>query len=154
MLRIISMLVKEIMKRNVVTVRPDVSVMEAAKIMNERRIGSLVIIDGVGRVVGILTERDIMRGVVAEGKRSSEVDISKIMTKKVIVISPEVSLEDAADIMTENRIKKLPVVEEGKVVGMITSTDLISYEKNLVEKISFLLASNETPTIEGKPFGG
>ncbi len=148
------MLVKEIMKRNVVTVRPDVSVMEAAKIMNERRIGSLVIIDGVGRVVGILTERDIMRGVVAEGKRSSEVDISKIMTKKVIVISPEVSLEDAADIMTENRIKKLPVVEEGKVVGMITSTDLISYEKNLVEKISFLLASNETPTIEGKPFGG
>ena len=148
------MLVKEIMKKNVVTIRPDVTVMEAAKIMNEKRIGALVIIDGRAKVVGIITERDIMKGVVAEGMNASDVEVSDVMTKNVIVISPDVSLEEAADIMTKYRIKKLPVVDEGKIVGMITSTDLISYEKNLVEKISFLLASNEAPTIEGKGFGG
>jgi len=148
------MLIKEIMQKNVKTIRSDDNVMEAAKIMNQSRIGSLVAVDGKGKIEGILTERDIMRGVVAEGLIASDVKISEIMTKKVIVISPDISLEEAADIMSEYKIKKLPVVEGGQLVGIVTTTDLISYEKNLVEKIAFLLGSSEQPTIEGKPFGG
>jgi CBS domain-containing protein len=148
------MLVKEIMRKDVKIVRPDDNVMEAAKIMNQYRIGSLVVVDGKGHIEGILTERDIMKGVNAESLNSADVKVSEIMTKKVIVISPDISLEEAADIMTQYKIKKLPVVEGGQLVGIVTSSDLISYEKNLVEKISFLLGTAEQPTIEGKSFGG
>ena len=147
------MLVKEAMTKTVRTVRPDSTATEAAKEMNKYRIGSLIVISG-SKIEGILTERDILRGVVAEDRSASEVNVSEIMTKEVVVVSSEISLEEAADVMTKYKIKKLPVVENGQLVGIITSTDLISYEKNLIEKIAFLLSSGEAPNIEGKGIGG
>lgn len=133
------MLVKEAMNRNVKTIRPGDTVKNAAQLMNENRIGSLVVVSGTGEIVGIMTERDILADVVAAGKNAEDVKIEEIMTKNIITISPEKSLEDAADLMTENKIKKLPVVEGGKLVGIITATDLISYENKLIEKISTIL---------------
>ena len=147
------MLVKEAMTKNVRTTRPDSSVMEAAREMNKYRIGSLIVVSGIGKIEGILTERDILKGVTAEGKRASEVIVSDVMTKKVVVVSSDVSLEDAADVMTKYKIKKLPVMEQGRLVGIITSTDLISYEKELIEKISVLLTSDQS-SIAGKGVGG
>ena len=148
------MLVKEAMSKVVRTMRPDATVKEAAQEMNKYRVGSLIVISGIGKLEGILTERDILRGVTAEGLRSSEVRVSEIMTRKVVVVSSDTSLEEAADVMTKYKIKKLPVMEEGSLVGIITSTDLISYEKNLIEKIASLLTSGETPGIAGKGVGG
>lgn len=143
------MLVKEVMKRIVKTVRPEDTVKDAAKIMNELRIGSLVVVSGTGEVVGILTERDILTDVVATGKSADEVKISEIMTPNIVTITPDRTLEEAADIMTENKIKKLPVVYEGRLVGIITATDLIAYEKDLIKKISVLLAASPMKSIGG-----
>jgi CBS domain-containing protein len=143
------MLVKEVMNRNVKTVRPEDTVKDAAKIMNEHRIGSLVVVSGTGEVVGILTERDILADVVATGKSADEVKVSDIMTPNIVTITPDKTLEEAADIMTENKIKKLPVVYEGRLIGIITATDLIAYEKDLIKKISVLLAVSPMKSIGG-----
>jgi CBS domain-containing protein len=143
------MIVKEVMNRNVKTVRPEDTVKDAAKIMNEHRIGSLVVVSGTGEVVGILTERDILADVVATGKSADEVKISDIMTPNIVTITPDKTLEEAADVMTENKIKKLPVVHEGRLVGIITATDLIAYEKDLIKKISVLLAASPMKSIGG-----
>ena len=143
------MIVKEVMNRNVKTVRPEDTVKDAAKIMNEHRIGSLVVVSGTGEVVGILTERDILADVVATGKSADEVKVSDIMTPNIVTITPDKTLEEAADIMTENKIKKLPVVYEGRLIGIITATDLIAYEKDLIKKISVLLAVSPMKSIGG-----
>jgi len=143
------MLVKEVMNRGVKIVRPEDTVKYAAQLMNESRIGSLVVVSGTGVIVGIVTERDILTDVVATGKSADDVKVEDVMTKELITVSPNSSLEEAADLMTENRIKKLPVVEGGKLLGIVTATDLIAYEKELIEKISSILTVSPMKSIGG-----
>ena len=143
------MLVKEVMNKNVKTVRPEDTVKYAAQVMNKDRIGSLVVVSGSGEISGILTERDILIDVVATGKGAESVKVSEIMTANVTTIGPNATLEEAADVMTENRIKKLPVVDNGSLIGIVTATDLIAYEKDLIEKVSVLLGSSPTKGICG-----
>ena len=145
------MQVKDAMNKNVKTIRPDASVREAAVIMNRYRIGSLVVVSGQGKVEGIVTERDILTDVVAESKNSDDVKIEEIMThdENLKTIPPEASLEDAAELMSKHKIKKLPVVKKGMLLGIITASDLILYEKHLIEKVSELLVSRETTGLAG-----
>jgi CBS domain-containing protein len=117
--------------------------------MNENHIGALVIVSGSGEVVGILTERDILVDVVATGKSAENVKVEDAMTSEIITVNPNKTLEEAADIMTENKIKKLPVIEDGSLVGMITATDLVAYEKDLIEKVAVLLAAAPMKRIGG-----
>jgi len=77
------------------------------------------------------------------------VKVEEIMTKELITISPDKTLEEAADLMTEKKIKKLPVVHEGRLVGIVTATDLVAYEKNLVEKVATLLTMSPLKRIGG-----
>lgn len=143
------MLVKEAMKKDVKTIRPSDTIKDAAVLMNENRIGSLVVVSGTGTVTGIVTERDILIDVVAAGKNAEDIKVEDIMTKELITISPDKSLEDAADVMTKNKIKKLPVMEGGRLVGIITATDLICYEKKLIEKISNIMLVSPFKRIGG-----
>ncbi|MDD5151259.1 MAG: CBS domain-containing protein [Flavobacterium sp.] len=119
------MKVEEIMKRAIAV--EEIKLKEAAEIMSEKRVGSLIIMRGEN-IVGIITERDVLKNV---GRLNEK--ISKIMSKDVITISPDSSLDDAAKTMTENEIKRLPVVEKGKLVGIITATDLIANSDALNE---------------------
>jgi CBS domain-containing protein len=143
------MMVKEIMSTCLKTVRPSDNVKDAACAMNESMIGCLIVISGTGKIEGIVTERDILTDVVAEGKDSCSVTVEEIMSKDIVVVSPDASLEDAADIMTANKIKKLPVVHGGKLVGIVTATDLVAYEKNLIEKVATLLTVSPMKRIGG-----
>ena len=143
------MIIKEVMSRDVKTIRPIDTIKQAAILMNENRIGSLIVISGTGELKGIVTERDILTDVVAEGKDSNLVKIGDIMTKDLVVISPDKTLEEAADLMTEKKIKKLPIVHEGKLVGIVTATDLVAYEKNLIEKVATLLTISPLKRIGG-----
>ena len=130
--------VKDIMNTDVKTIKPDESVQKAAEIMKEFRIGSLIVIIGT-KLTGIVTERDILNGVVAEDKVPSEVKIEDVMTKEVIMISPEMAIDEAVDLMMEKKIKKLPVVKRDKLVGILTVADLAQAQPKLLKQISALM---------------
>ena len=127
--------IREIMSQQVVTVIPECTLYEAAKIMGEKHIGSLIVIK-YETPVGIITERDLLREVVNEeialekdwlagGATIKEEKVEKIMTYPLISISLKSSIKEAAQMMIEKRIRRLAVRESGKVVGIITATDLI-----------------------------
>ena len=116
---------------DVKVISPGLTVKEAADIMSKEAIGSLVIISN-GKVAGIITERDILRNI----KRSKE-KVDKIMSKNVISVEDTDTIERAAEIMTASKIKRLPVTRQGKLVGIITATDLIANSTSINE--NFLL---------------
>lgn len=143
------MQVVEAMNKDVETASSDTTIRRIARQMTDRRVGAVVIVSGSGSIDGIVTERDIMSDVVAEGKDPENTTAEDIMTKEVITIDPSQDLEDAADIMTKNKIKKLPVVLQGKLVGIITASDLIAYEEKLVEKVAQLMTTTRISGIGG-----
>lgn len=117
------MRVKEIMKK-AVTIAGDKTLKEAAKLMVDRGIGCLVVIAD-GNLIGIVTERDVLKKV-SDDVDSLKKTVIEIMSKDVISIEPDAHIDDAAKIMNKHKIKKLPVCKEGKLLGLITSTDLVS----------------------------
>ena len=117
------MRVKEIMKK-AVTITDDRTLQEAAKSMTSKGIGCLVV-TGEDGVIGILTERDILKQV-SNDPGSLDKSVKEVMSTEVITIEPKTPIDDAAKIMSKHKIKKLPVMEEGKLLGIITSTDLVS----------------------------
>jgi len=133
------MLVREIMNKNVIGTNPNASAREAAKIMSQYHIGSLLVLEDK-KIVGIITEGDILKKVVSKHKDLDEIKVSEIMTTKVVTIEPDKTIEDAVDLMLQNRIKKLPVVENEKVVGIVTASDIIVVEPKLIEAISSLIS--------------
>ncbi len=120
------MLVKEIMNK-AIAVDHDISIKEASGIMSKSKIGSLIILKD-SSVIGIITEKDLAENVGNSGKK-----ISAIMSKNVIKVSPYDDLDIAAELMSKNKIKRLPVLDNGKLVGIITASDLIAHIDELEE---------------------
>lgn len=118
------LLVRDIMVRNVKTVRTDDSVLVAVSKMNKFHIGS-VIVTGNGRSVGIITERNILQRIVEPGLDPSMVRAKDIMSSPLVTIDSNATVEEAAQIMASKRIKKLPVVEGEKVVGIVSTSDIV-----------------------------
>lgn len=115
--------VKDIMTREVVTIDAGNSVFEAANLMASKGLGCLIVVDNA-MPVGILTERDIVRRIVA--KRSSvNTLVSEVMTKALITVDPEVSLKDAARLMSANKIRRLPVLKGNQLVGIVVASDFV-----------------------------
>lgn len=112
------MKVKELM-REAFVVDKNISLSEAAKIMGSKNVGSLMYVSGKS-IKGILTERDLLKNF------SKNTKISEIMSKDLITIGPDEELQAALELMNQHKIKRLPVVEDGKLVGIITATDLLS----------------------------
>ena len=115
---------RKIMVEKVVTVEPSVTLKKAAELMDMHEIGCLVVVH-CGKPVGIITERDMLKRVICESRESETVRIIDIMSKPVITASPNMSAGDAAKLMLERNIKKLPVVENGQLIGLVTLTDLL-----------------------------
>jgi len=134
------MKVKELMVKNVITLQPDTSVDEAAKVMNENKIGCLVVVND-DCIKGILTERDLLERVLEQCKNPKETKTSEIMTTGVIVGKPDMEIYEASSIMVKNKIKKLPIVEKSQLVGMITLSDIaraVSADKKTIELMETL----------------
>ena len=102
-------LVKEVMKAKVITVKPDTSVKEAAQLMRKNRVGSVIVVDD--KPIGILTESDIIEKIVAEDKKASDILVKEIMTSPIIVIEPYIDLEEAMRTMSTCNVRRLPVIE-------------------------------------------
>lgn len=114
----------------VLTIGPESSVLDAARVMNEHKIGALIVLDGE-RVRGIFTERDVLRRVVAEQKCPAETTVGQVMTDKVVTCRPEIEVDQARNIFMERRIRHLPVLDDDhKLVGMISIGDLNAWELN------------------------
>jgi CBS domain-containing protein len=113
-------------KGNVVhSITPEATVYEAIERMDELRVGALVVMDADRRLHGIISERDYTRKVILLGRSSRETRVDEIMTSSVVSVTPSTSLGECLNVVTELRIRHLPVVESGRVVGMLSIGDLV-----------------------------
>lgn len=116
--------IEELMTENVVTVDSNVTVKKAVDLMNNHEIGCLLVVNGE-RPIGIVTERDMLKRVIHELRKPEKTMIDAVMSKPLVTAAPDMRAGDAVKLMFERKIKKLPVVDEGRLVGLITLTDLI-----------------------------
>ena len=122
------------------SVHPDDSVFDAVQKLANANIGSLIVIED-GRPVGIFTERDYARSVVLQGKSSPTTPVRDIMTTRVIYVQPAQTVEECMAIMTDKHIRHLPVLQDEKLVGMISIGDLV---KSIIEDQKFTIEQLET----------
>ena len=115
--------IREAMTSNPTTVEPATTAADAARTMKSEDVGSLPIVEG-GRLVGVITDRDLAIRVVAEGK-SADTTLGEIASKDVVTVDPQQSLEEAARLMAEHQVRRLPVTEEdGRLVGILAQADV------------------------------
>ena len=129
----------EIKNKGVWVIEPTASVYDAIAQMADKQIGALLVTDK-SKVIGIITERDYARKVVLRGKSSKNTSVSEIMTERVIFVQPKQPIEECMALMTENRVRHLPVLENGKLIGMISIGDIvkavISEKDLLIDQLS------------------
>lgn len=124
--------------REVASVSEKNSVLEAAQIMRERNIGSVVVMRGQ-EVMGIFTERDMLYRVVADGRNPAETPVREVMTAPVTTCSPNASLIECASLMTQKRLRHVPVIENGRLCGMVTSGDILAHKVRHLEETNVFL---------------
>jgi len=137
------MKVKELMTKSVATLNENDTVEQAAHLMKEHNIGSLPICQGE-KVIGIITDRDIALRSVAEGENYKSQNVRTVMTSNPVVGHPEMEVQDAARIMSERQIRRLPIVENQNLVGMVSLGD-IAVENNLSDKAQAALQNISEP---------
>ena len=129
--------------KTVLTIAPSAMVYDAVKLMAEKNVGALLVLEG-GSVVGVVTERDYARKVVLMARSSKETPVREIMTSPVMYVSPERTSEECMALMTENRFRHLPVMDKGKLVGLVSIGDLvkdvISEQKFIIEQLEHYIA--------------
>ena len=114
--------------RDIITVSPQTTVFEAIQLMDAKNIGSLLVLNAHGKIAGIFAERDCFRKVVLAGKSPTEVQVRSVMTKKVIYASPDTTVDECMALMTQKRIRHLPVLDaHERIVGIISIGDLVKF---------------------------
>ena len=136
--------IRDIMEKKVITIEHDKMVLDAARLMKENEISFLVVLKN-DEPIGVVTESDFVRKFVADDKTASKVPLSDIMSYKFRSVKPSAEIEDAVQKMLNNKIRRLLVVDNGKLVGVITQTDLTSFlrSKLLIEGTIENLAEND-----------
>ncbi|MGP1281816.1 MAG: CBS domain-containing protein [Parasphingopyxis sp.] len=119
--------------QDTVTASPDMKVSEVVKLFAEKRIGAVPVVDG-GKVVGIMSERDLVHCVAAEGKDGIDKPVSEVMTSPAITVDPNYNILAALGLMTKRRVRHLPVVRDGAMVGFISIGDLVKYRMDRIEQ--------------------
>ncbi len=107
------------------TIAPEDTVLDALRQMAEKNVGALPVTDAEGRLVGIVSERDYARKVVLQGRSSIGTPVSAIMTAAVITVDPRQDIKDCMQLMTERHLRHLPVIEEGRLIGLLSIGDLV-----------------------------
>ena len=123
----------------VYTIAPNASVFDALKLMAEKSIGALVVTKGE-QVVGIITERDYARKVILMARSSKETPVRDIMTSSVLYVRPDHTSDECMMLMTENRLRHLPVMDSGKLVGLVSIGDLV---KDIISEQKFIIEQLE-----------
>lgn len=118
------MKVSEIMTQNVISLREDESAFLAAKLLERNHVGALPVCDDSGRVTGILTDRDVVTRCIALSRNPRDTPVSKIMTRQVAVVQEKTEVSEAAAIMGRQQIRRIPVVNQGKLSGIVSLCDV------------------------------
>ena len=129
-------MLSSILKRKgteVVSVSPDDKVLAVARVLTERGIGAALVRDPAGRVLGIISERDIVRGMANQGQGTTQLPAEKLMTRDLVTIAPETAVNEAMELMTRRRVRHLPVLENGRLVGLVSIGDLVKARIDEVE---------------------
>lgn len=134
--------VAEIMRRDVKKIDSRKSLFDCIKKMTADSVNSLIVVKD-SKPEGIITSGDIIRFLAKGGSLNAE--ISKAMTKNLITATSKTSLEEAAEIMVSKKVKKLPIMEKGEIIGIVSATDLISYEEKLIQTLSLLFLHPKAP---------
>jgi CBS domain-containing protein len=114
----------------VLEIDADASVFEAVQLMVEMNVGSLLVTEG-GEITAIVTERDYLRRVTLEGRTDRQTAVREIMSSPLIVASPETTIDECMALMSDRRVRHVPVVEEGRVVGLVSIGDLVKFKSKL-----------------------
>ena len=112
---------------NVVSIAPTASVLEAARLMNDRSVGGVLVVDEAGALLGIFTERDILRRVVAANLSPETTKVADVFTRDIVTCVPETSVDECGAIMSNRRVRHLPVVDKSGLHGVITIGDLLAH---------------------------
>ncbi|MBI4020477.1 MAG: CBS domain-containing protein [Candidatus Aenigmarchaeota archaeon] len=138
------MLVKDVMNKDVKTIGPEATVREAAEAMDSYGVSNLVVVSD-SMLSGIITETDLVRKVLAAGLDPVEARVKEVMTKQVVYVRPSLGIKEAAEVMVSRKIKSLPVVEEGRLLGIVTASDICTIEPKMVETVGklFVLGSSQ-----------
>jgi len=122
------------------SIRPDASVYDAIKVMAEKGVGALIVMDG-GQLVGILSERDYARKIILLGRSSKETPVRDIMTSKVVCAHPDRKIDECMAVMTDKRIRHLPIHDGEKLVGIVSIGDLV---KVIIAEQKFVISQLES----------
>jgi len=136
--------VEDVMVKDVIKINEDVTIKEAAGLMKKYEIGCLIAVKK-GKVSGILTERDLLKRVVAESKDASKLRVRDVMTSPLIVAETKMDLGEAVRLMFQRKIKKLPVVEDKRLIGLVSLTDIARFQPHMMGLIKLLVANPTTP---------
>lgn len=118
---------------NVVTAAPDTPIHDIANILKSKGIGAVVLVGSGDRVAGILSERDIVRGLAVHGAKLGDKRAADLMTREVITCTPEHSIDELMKIMTEGRFRHVPVLDRGRLVGVVSIGDVVKYRLDELE---------------------
>jgi CBS domain-containing protein len=127
-------------KHALCTIGPDARVIEALKLMAEKDVGALLVVEN-NRLVGILSERDYARKVILHGKSSQDTPVREIMTERPICVQPDRTTDECMALMTEKRVRHLPVIENDKLVGVLSIGDLV---KETISEQQFMIKQLES----------
>jgi len=140
----VSLKLEDVMVKEVMTIDENSTVKEAAEVMNKFEIGCLVAVRK-DKAIGMITERDLLKRVVAEAKDVTEIKVKDIMSSPLVVVEPGMDLEEAVKLMFEMKIKKLPVVDGKRLVGLITLTDIARFQPRMIKVLKQLANRQAAP---------
>jgi CBS domain-containing protein len=140
----ISLKVEDVMVKEVITIDENSTVKEAAEIMNKFEIGCLIAVRK-GKAMGIITERDLLKRVVAEAKDANKTKVKDVMSSPLVVVEPSMDLEEAVRLMFQMKIKKLPVVDGKRLVGLVSLTDIARFQPQVIKILKQLAMRQAAP---------
>ena len=140
----VSLRVEDVMITEVITIDENASVKDAANIMNKYEIGSLIAVRK-GKAIGIITERDLLKRVIVDAKNAKKTKVSEAMSSPLEVIAAGTDLEEAIRLMFQKKIKKLPVVDKSRLIGLVSLTDIARCQPALMKILKTFAAAQDTP---------
>lgn len=140
----VTLKVEDVMTMEVITIDEKASVKEAADVMNQHEIGCLIAVRK-GKAKGIITERDLLKRVIVEGKNAKKTKIGEVMSSPLEIVAPGTSLEEALQLMFQKKIKKLPVVEKNRLLGVVSLTDIARCQPAIIKILKSFAMAQDTP---------